>query len=220
MSRSKTETGAVPAIDRRSLNLPNLITLSRLILSFVLFAMISATEWWIASAAVFVIAAATDALDGHIARKYGLITTLGRILDPFVDKIIVCGAFVFLLEQAEQSGITAWMVMAVIGREMFVTGLRSFLEQSGQDFSAAWSGKIKMALQCLAIVLSLLSLDADLRSDMLLVTRDVTLWLAIIITVYSGGIYAWRGFLMLRPQRERGVAGIPERRSVDSPPSA
>jgi len=220
MSRSETETGAVPAIDRRSLNLPNLITLSRLVLSFVLFAMISATEWWIASTAVFVIAAATDALDGYIARKYGLITTLGRILDPFVDKIIVCGAFVFLLEQTEQSGITAWMVMAVIGREMFVTGLRSFLEQSGQDFSAAWSGKIKMALQCLAIVLSLLSLDGGLRSSLLLVTRDVTLWLAVAITIYSGGIYAWRGFLMLRPGQKRGVAGIPERRSVDSSPSA
>ena len=86
-------------IDRDSLNLPNLITLSRLLLAFVLFALIYVEALWITAAVLFVVAAATDALDGYIARKYGTITALGRILDPFVDKIIVCGAFVFLLDK-------------------------------------------------------------------------------------------------------------------------
>lgn len=186
-------------IDRRSLNAPNLITLSRLLLSFVLFALIYVEGYWITSAILFAAAAATDFLDGYIARKYGLVTTLGRILDPFVDKIIVCGSFIFLLEKTTASGVNAWMVIAVIGREMFVTGLRSFLEQSGQDFSAVWSGKIKMALQCVAVTASLLSLSPQLSgSQQFLLTRDVLLWLAVAITLYSGLAYAWRGFQMLR----------------------
>src|SRR5690606_21826952 len=110
-------------------------------------------------AALFLLAATTDAVDGYVARRYGQITTLGRVLDPFADKIIVCGTFVFLLERHPLSGVTAWMVVIVIGREMFVTGLRSFLEQQGKDFSATWSGKIKMILQCAALTASLMSLD-------------------------------------------------------------
>jgi CDP-diacylglycerol--glycerol-3-phosphate 3-phosphatidyltransferase len=184
------------------LNLPNLITLSRLLLSFVLFGMMSHGDWWLTSAAVFAFAAATDAVDGYIARKYGLVTTLGRILDPFVDKIIVCGAFVFLLERPAESGVNAWMVVAVIGREMFVTGLRSFLEQAGCDFSAVWSGKIKMALQCVAVTVSLASQSPQLQMPEFILLRDVLLWSAVIVTVYSGLLYAWRGFQMLRPAPE------------------
>ena len=186
-------------IDRRSLNLPNLITLSRLLLSFVLFGLISVGDLWLTSAIVFVVAAATDAVDGYIARKYGLVTTLGRILDPFVDKIIICGAFVFLLA-IPASGVNAWMVLAVIGREMFVTGLRSFLEQSGRDFSAAWSGKIKMAMQCLAVAVALLSLSPDYSYEQFVLARDVILWASVAMTVYSGMLYAWRGFQMLSPK--------------------
>ena len=69
-------------LDANALNLPNCITVSRLVLSFVLFAMISYGGLWISSAVVFAIAAATDAVDGYLARRYGMVTTLGRILDP------------------------------------------------------------------------------------------------------------------------------------------
>ena len=156
----------VAPIDRRSLNLPNAITVSRLFLSGVLFALIqvgdrrfgSRFDVWLWSAGLFVFAASTDALDGYFARKYGQITTLGRILDPFVDKIIVCGTFIFLLEGDGRSGVTAWMVIIVIGREMFVSTLRGFLEQQGLDFSANWAGKAKMILQCVAVTASLMSL--------------------------------------------------------------
>lgn len=192
----------VPApIDSRSLNLPNLITLSRLGLAVVLFWLIYVEGFWISAAILFVVAAATDAIDGYIARKYGQVTTLGRILDPFVDKIIVCGAFVFLLEKKSDSGVNSWMVMAVIGREMFVTGLRSFLEQSGKDFSAAFIGKAKMALQCVAITMSLLSLSPRVGSPAFNLYRDIVLWAAVAVTVYSGLSYAMRGFQMLRPKR-------------------
>ena len=140
----------------------------------------------------------TDALDGYIARKYGLITTLGRIMDPFVDKIIVCGAFLFLVAE-RNSGINAWMALIVFSREMFITSLRSFLEQYGRDFSAAWSGKIKMTLQCVAVTASLLSLDADFAAQpQFLMLRDVVLWIAIAVTLYSGVEYTYRAYRLFR----------------------
>ena len=183
-------------IDRRSLNLPNLITGSRLILSFVLFGLIYQGTYWLPAAVLFVLAAATDALDGYLARKYKQVTTLGRILDPFVDKIIICGAFVFLVARPD-TGVNAWMVIAVLGREMFVTGLRSFLEQSGHDFSAVWSGKIKMVLQCIAVTACLLSMSEQVQGEWLAQTRDILLWVMVVFTIYSGVTYAWRGFEML-----------------------
>jgi CDP-diacylglycerol--glycerol-3-phosphate 3-phosphatidyltransferase len=188
-------------IDGRSLNLPNLITLSRLGLAVILFWLIYVEGFWISAAVLFVVAAATDAIDGYIARKYGQVTTLGRILDPFVDKIIVCGAFVFLLEKKADSGVNSWMVMSVIGREMFVTGLRSFLEQSGKDFSAAFIGKAKMALQCVAITMSLLSLSPEVGNPTFNFYRNIVLWAAVAVTLYSGLTYAIRGFQMLRPKK-------------------
>src|SRR5580704_2154285 len=190
-------------IDAQALNLPNCITVSRLVLSFVLFAMISYGGLWISSAVVFAVAAATDAVDGYLARRYGMVTTLGRILDPFVDKIIVCGAFIFLLSVNNpsagiQSGIGPWMTLVVIGREMFITGLRSILEQQGKDFSASLSGKIKMVVQCFAVETSLLSMSSALKSTRFNGLRDVLLWLAVAFTLGSGVLYVRRAARLLR----------------------
>lgn len=193
-------------LGRESLNVPNLITTSRLLLAILLFAIIDHGQYWLSATALFVVAAATDWIDGYLARKYGQVTTLGRILDPFVDKIIVGGAFLFLLEkngassggQTLQSGVNAWMVIIVIGREMFVSSLRGFLEQQGKDFSASWSGKAKMMLQCVAVTASLLSMSDQLHYDWLPVTRDILLWSAVAVTVWSGLVYVSRGVRLLR----------------------
>ena len=186
-------------IGRESLNLPNLITLSRLVLAVVLFALIDSGQWWFTSAILFVFAASTDALDGWLARRYGQVTTLGRILDPFVDKIIVGGAFLFLLTPGgdQSSGVTAWMVIIVIGREMFVSSLRGFLEQHGHDFSANVIGKVKMVLQCVAVTATLLSLARSIDWPWLNQLRDVLLWLAVGVTVWSGLVYIVRGIRLL-----------------------
>ena len=196
-------------IDRRSLNLPNLITLSRLLLAFVLFGMIYLRGYWLSAAALFVFAASTDFLDGWIARRYGQITVLGRILDPFVDKIIIAGAFIFLLDKKVNvetreiwSGVNAWMVIIVIGREMFVTSLRGFLEQQGHDFSASLSGKLKMFSQSVAVTASLLSLSPDVIRwwPAFPFYRDILLWTMVAITLWSGLVYVQRAVLLLRPR--------------------
>ena len=186
-------------LGRESLNMPNLITTIRLLLSFVLFSLIAAGGWWIWAAAVFVFAASTDALDGYLARRYEQITVLGRILDPFVDKVIVCGTFIFLLEKQGESdsGVNAWMVIIIVGREMFVSSLRGILEKEGKDFSASLAGKLKMTLQCVAITASLLSLAVSLPWPWLPGVRDVLLWIAVGVTVWSGLIYVIRGFSLL-----------------------
>jgi CDP-diacylglycerol---glycerol-3-phosphate 3-phosphatidyltransferase len=189
-------------VPERSLNIPNAITLSRLFLSFVLFALIESGVGWLWAAGLFVFAVATDVLDGYIARKYNLITQLGRILDPFVDKFITSGTFLFLLPHSS-SGVTPWMVVIVLGREMLVTSLRGFLEQQGADFSASASGKLKMFLQCVAATASLLSLDPGFSGLSIaglnfLLIRDILLWSMVAVTVWSGYDYVVRAIELLR----------------------
>ncbi|MBX3412316.1 MAG: CDP-diacylglycerol--glycerol-3-phosphate 3-phosphatidyltransferase [Pirellulales bacterium] len=176
-------------------NLPNQLTIARLVLSIVLFVLI-AFGWYLASTITFIVAASTDWLDGYFARKYGLVTVLGRILDPIVDKVIVCGTFIFL-GSIPGSGIAAWMAVVVVVRELLVTALRSFLEQQGKDFSAAMSGKLKMLVQCLAAGLSLFYLyllqqregPAGGIEEITSYAVLITAWTAIVLTIYSGVAY-------------------------------
>lgn len=182
-------------------NAPNIITISRLVLSVFLFALISlwqGPDCGIAAATLFAIAVFTDALDGYLARKYNLITQLGRILDPFADKVIVLGTFIFLLERAPTSGVNAAMVVIILGRELLVTGLRSFLEQHGKDFSANTAGKVKMVLQSVALIASLLSLSPLFHGQTFVLIRDILLWSAVAITVFSGWIYIQRAIQLVR----------------------
>lgn len=186
----------------RSLNVPNAITMARLLLSFVLFALIQCSTAWVWAAGLFVFSVATDVLDGYIARKYQLITQLGRILDPFVDKFITIGTFLFLLPHP-LSGVTPWMVVIVLGREILVTSLRGFLEQQGADFSASASGKLKMFLQCVAATVALLSLDPawaawSVGPVTLPFLRDILLWTMVAVTLWSGFDYVKRAIELLR----------------------
>ena len=106
---------------------------------------------------LFIVAAGTDWLDGYWARKYGQITTLGRILDPFVDKVIICGTFIFLAALPD-SGLP--LDGGRRRRPRAVShGAAEFLEGEGKDFSAALSGKLKMVAQCLAAGWSLFRLS-------------------------------------------------------------
>ena len=180
-----------------NLNLPNQITIARLVISVLLFVFMSMHQF-VPSLICFVIAAGTDWVDGYVARKYDLVTQLGRILDPFADKILICGIFIFLAAEPG-SQVTAWMAVVIVGRELLVTALRSFLEQQGADFSAKMAGKLKMVFQCAAAILSLLLLiQGAAASDTLQFATVATVWLAIVSTVYSGLGYVLSAGRMLR----------------------
>ncbi|MER3415280.1 MAG: CDP-diacylglycerol--glycerol-3-phosphate 3-phosphatidyltransferase [Gemmataceae bacterium] len=173
------------SVDRSLYTVPNQLTLLRFVLSVVLFWLIG-RQAWLQGCAVFVVAAFTDWLDGYLARRWNLRSTLGRNLDPLVDKILVGGAFVFLLPVPE-AGLSAWVVVIVWTREILVTGLRSFVEQQGSPFGAAWPGKLKMVLQCLTVGVLLVYLEvrADLPSWCTHV-RDALIYTTTVVTALSG----------------------------------
>jgi CDP-diacylglycerol---glycerol-3-phosphate 3-phosphatidyltransferase len=194
-------------------NVPNQLTVARLVLSIICFVFLSFDNYFL-GLVLFVIAAGTDWVDGYWARKYGQITQLGRILDPFADKIIICGTFTYLAAVPPTIGgrtaseITAWMAVVVVARELLVTALRSFFEEHGTDFSAKWSGKWKMVLQCAAVAGSLARLwyyGYDTRWEVTppewtTWSLRLVVWAAIIMTVYSGWVYVQRAYGLLKGQ--------------------
>jgi CDP-diacylglycerol--glycerol-3-phosphate 3-phosphatidyltransferase len=190
-------------------NLPNELTLARLVLGVVLFGLI---EWgralgdaaagvWVACIVVFALAAATDWLDGYVARLQGLVTSLGRQLDPLVDKVVVCGAYIFLLPMEARTGLSAWMVTVVVGRELIITGVRNFLESGGARFGADWLGKVKMTLQCATLFAIFVVLMGGAEPSAVLVwIRDILLYLMVAATVLSGVQYLWRAAWMMKKE--------------------
>jgi CDP-diacylglycerol--glycerol-3-phosphate 3-phosphatidyltransferase len=164
-------------------NVPNVLTLSRLVLAVVVFACV-AQAWYGTALAVFVVAALTDGLDGYFARLLDQGTAIGRQLDPLVDKVIVCGAYIYLLTIPE-TGLYPWMVTTIVVRELLIQGLRSHLEGGGQAFGAKTAGKLKTLTQCLSISAILVVLSVQPSSG-LRMTRDVLTWSAVGLTVYSG----------------------------------
>jgi CDP-diacylglycerol--glycerol-3-phosphate 3-phosphatidyltransferase len=202
---------ALPATQTRLLNVPNAVTVARLALAVVLFVLLT-FKLYPASLAIFLLAAGTDWVDGYWARKYGQITQLGRILDPFADKLIVCGAYIFLAaapqlaDGSPATGIAAWVAVLIMAREIMVTALRSFVESHGGDFSAKWVGKWKMVFQCAAAAFGIGQMmwyNAETRTLVALpewVTWGLngTLWIAIVLTVWSGIGYVTAAWSMIR----------------------
>ncbi|UUO09092.1 CDP-diacylglycerol--glycerol-3-phosphate 3-phosphatidyltransferase [Blastopirellula sp. J2-11] len=199
-----TAADTKPTASTKVVNVPNAITLARFLLSIAVFVLLPLGQY-VAAAIVFIIAAATDWMDGYWARKYNEVTQVGRVFDPFVDKIIICGTFIFLAAEPG-SQIAAWMAVVIAGREMLVTVLRSFIEQHGGDFSANMPGKIKMVLQCVAAVASMVVLayvqktTAGPYTLALEWTALVSAWLAVASTVHSGVIYIFAAAKMIRDQ--------------------
>src|SRR6516164_3416052 len=181
-------------------NLPNQLTAARAVLAVVLFAFI-AQNWWGWCLVVFALAALTDYLDGYLARLQGITSTLGRNLDPLVDKILICGAYIFMLP-VTGSGLAAWMVTVVVARELTITVLRSFLEGQGAKFGADWLGKIKMWLQCSALIAIFVTFLAQTEQSevptWLVVARNVIIYAMVIITILSGLQYLWKAALLLK----------------------
>jgi CDP-diacylglycerol--glycerol-3-phosphate 3-phosphatidyltransferase len=190
-------------------NVPNKISAARLVLAVGVFAFLE-TGFYQVALILFLIAAGTDWMDGWYARKYDQVTKLGRILDPFCDKILICGTYVLLaLEMSNHcqvfpwyARVMGWMAIVVVGRELLVTVIRSMVEGSGGDFSANMAGKLKMWFQCIAVVSCLLALIYNQSAEQAAVeagativpswiwyTMIVFIWLSLWSTVQSGWNY-------------------------------
>lgn len=202
--------------------IPNILTIARVVIAIAFFAALS-LNWPVTpnqclwAMALFIIAAVTDALDGYLARKWNATSQFGRIMDPFADKILVVGAFVILagpgfLWKVDApdgtvaltflaSGVPPWIAIVILARELLVTSLRAVLESQGRDFSATWSGKLKMIAQSIAIPLILLLLGILGPADVAPGTPARVIILSIayataFLTVLSGVPYVTRA---LRP---------------------
>ena len=192
------------------MSLPNRITLLRFLLAIVLFVLLSQLEppnripyfedlhshpsefSWVLNVAwvFFLLVALTDALDGYLARRLDLSTDFGRIADPFVDKIYICGTFVFLSSAQDLAvRIDAWMVVLVIGREFLITGIRGYTEARGHSFPASLWGKLKMFLQCATVVAILLTTANFPTTPFFLWTTRLILWSMLAVTFFSAVLY-------------------------------
>ena len=216
--------------------IPNALTIARVILAILCFVCIGVAEpevpaasspsapdaaatiypsfqgspWLIGALALFILAAVTDALDGHLARKWQVISRFGRVMDPFADKLLILGTFIMLADPVFWSGmrvpigtplgpinlagIQPWMAVAILARELLVTSLRGVYESDGVDFSATLSGKFKMILQCIAAPIAMLVLVTQPTP----VPRGIAgglagvIWLTVIVTLLSGLPYGIR----------------------------
>lgn len=204
-------------------SLPNRLTLGRVALAGVFFAVLSGHRLQpgvspsdpdlrlLVAAVVFIVAAATDALDGFLARRWRVESVFGRIMDPFADKLLVLGGFVFLagpaftLEtQRQGSGVEAWMVVVIIARELLITSLRAAVESRGVSFAATLSGKLKMILQsaCIPAVLLLLAffppIDAAGARTPAGLAILALVWATVVVSAWSGVPYVLRAARALR----------------------
>lgn len=200
------------------MNIPNIITMARLVLTVLVFlclelaagreriahgaeavvsvvTRIDTTLVWIAFA-LFVVAAATDFLDGYLARKWNMVTAFGRIADPFADKILIAGSLVTLLQfPAATTVLSHWYVVVVVAREFLVTAIRGYVEATGQAFGADQLGKWKMVAQCLTVG-AVMSMVAG--STLLIEAASICYWLSLVLTVVSGLNYVVKAWRMIR----------------------
>lgn len=183
------------------MNLANSITLSRLLVTFGVFLCLELVQdtaspdallAWLAFA-LFMLAAVTDAVDGYVARLYDQVTRLGRVIDPFADKILICGTLVcclrFPVATSEPWLLQTWMVVVLLCREFLVTAVRGAAEAAGMEFPADKLGKVKMVAQCVAAA-GLLTLIAG--TDIFLWITVPALWVMLLLTVISGVEYVAR----------------------------
>jgi len=186
-------------------NLPNQLTVSRLVLTGVFLALILTGIPFSETLAlvVFVVASLTDALDGRIARQRKLITNFGILMDPLADKILICSAFIAFVELGQ---IRAWMVVLIVARELAITGLRLLAASQNLVLAAEGFGKHKTISQMVAIIAILLLIAhptwggfgealfgwSSGGRSWIGWLADIAKWTTVALTLISGGIYLWR----------------------------
>src|SRR5690625_1990990 len=192
------------------MNLPNKITISRIFLIPIFIIVLSIPVDWgtltlnsyelpvthFVAGIIFLIASLTDWLDGYIARKYNLITNMGKFLDPLADKLLVSAAFIMLIELQIAP---AWIVIVIISREFAITGFRLVASGEGVELAASSMGKLKTVSQILAVILLMLNnfpfSYTSIPFDMLM------LYIALIFTVWSGLDYFVKNWNVMRDSK-------------------
>lgn len=171
------------------MNLPNKLTLFRIFLIpvFIIVMMINIPNKFLIACMIFIIASVTDAMDGHIARKYNLITDFGKFMDPLADKLLVISALTTMIEF---DLVAAWMVIIIVARELTVSILRAIAAADGKVIAASSGGKLKTISQMIAIVVLLLA--AQTGNIMLLDTGKIIILIATLLTLYSGWEYIYK----------------------------
>jgi len=180
------------------MNIANQMTMLRVLLAFVCIGLIRAGTFFSLSLGlvVFGVASFTDFLDGFLARRLGLVSDLGKILDPVADKVLVLGVFIAFVEAG---AVSAWMVITVIARELLITSLRLLALNKGTVLEAKMLGKHKMVSQIAGIVAIFLVLIAFKKAPQSASVRfalirgiPAIMWYIVIITLFSGGHYLWQ----------------------------
>jgi len=208
------------ALKRR---IPNAITLLRILIAVAFFAVLGGYRfpdqgilYGNIAIALFVLAATTDFIDGYLARKWDVVSMFGRLMDPFCDKVLVLGAFIyfagprFSVEQwvhddnlyTMSTGIYPWMVVVIIARELLVTSIRAVMESKGVSGGAKWAGKFKMILQSFTLpLILLLVVNCDpVKHDSVLMTIHILVWIMLAVTVWSGLPYVTGLVALMRKQ--------------------
>jgi CDP-diacylglycerol--glycerol-3-phosphate 3-phosphatidyltransferase len=214
--------------------IPNQLTVARIGLAGGFFVLLGIYEYGAAGTqcllntamGVYIVAGITDVLDGWIARRWNLTSAFGRIVDPFVDKVLVVGAFVMLtgsnfafqpgqdqnvpdaalpvwLTGHMLSGVQAWMVVAILAREFVVSAVRGYSESQGIKFPANSAGKIKMLIQSVAICMVMFQLANFPDCVFLLYTKVALVWAAMIVTILSGLVYVGKARKLLGLSSEK-----------------
>jgi len=211
-------------------HVPNVLTGARLLLAFVFFAMLSAYQYqfrgdpklMISAFIVYTIAVATDFLDGYLARRWRVEGVFGRIVDPFADKILVLGSFIFFAGKnfiipdppdahvvKTITGVAPWIVVIILARELLVTTLRGMSEAGGQSFAAVWAGKIKMGFQSATIFVILAYVGflpwLGAMEPYARWLRNFSIVATVVITIYSAMAYV-RKAVLLYGGKERAPA--------------
>ncbi len=220
---------------------PNMLTAARVVLAIAFFAVLAPFKyhksvlvngvgpdpWLLTAAGLFIVAAITDVLDGYLARRWNAVTTFGRIMDPFADKFLVIGAFVFLASPGftftgeaivhlpnrplppvgSVTGVQAWMVAVILARELLVTSIRAEVEGRGLSFAATWSGKWKMILQsiCVPTVLILMNFRGEqghAPGECASYWIMGIVWLTVAVTAWSAVPYITRAMKVLGPETQ------------------
>jgi CDP-diacylglycerol--glycerol-3-phosphate 3-phosphatidyltransferase len=190
------------------MNWANRLTLSRLLLTVIFVAALNSSWGYGRTVAliVFLIAGVSDFVDGEIARRYGVVTNFGKLMDPLVDKIMVAAAFISLVPL---KAVPAWAATTVVARDFLITGLRMMATAKGKVLPAEMLGKQKTSWQVVTVIffLALLSLHelhyANETSTWWFRAWDqagpILVWITVALTVYSGLGYAWRHRELIAP---------------------